>query len=129
MKFQSQLQAPYSREAWLALLRELFGHSAALFSKPAPITDPGCHGVFTRVLHLGDLKTADGKTAALLDIEVVPDLSLSRNRAGIRHLAAKLIDGTTRQAILAAFHNGISPDWRFSFIIREKSLDLSLIHI
>lgn len=66
MTFQSQLQSPYSRDAWLALLRDLFGHSAALFSKPAPVTDPGFHGVFIRVLHLGVLQTADGKTAALL---------------------------------------------------------------
>ena len=125
MNFQPALQSPYSRDAWLMLLRDLFGHSAALFSKPVHVTDPGFHGVFTRVLHLGDLQTADGKTAALLDIEVAPDLSLPRNRAGIRHLAARLIDGTTRQAILAAFHNGSSPDWRFSFIIREKSLDIA----
>lgn len=40
MNFQSQLQSPYSRDAWLALLRDLFGHSAALFSKPVPVIAP-----------------------------------------------------------------------------------------
>jgi hypothetical protein len=125
MNLQPQLQSAYSRDAWTSLLRALFGSSAEIFTKPIHITDTVFKGVFTRVLHLGDLKTADGKTAALLDVEVAPDLSLARNRAGIRHIAARLIDGTTRQAILAAFHNSTSPDWRFSFIIREKSLDLA----
>ncbi|MFZ4395625.1 MAG: Eco57I restriction-modification methylase domain-containing protein [Kiritimatiellia bacterium] len=125
MNLQSQLQSPYSRDAWLNLLRTLFSASAELFAKPVAISDPGFHGVFTRVLHLGDLKTTDSKTAALLDIEVAPDVLLPRNRAGIRHLAARLIDGTQRQGILAAFHNAASPDWRFSFIAREKTFDLA----
>jgi hypothetical protein len=34
------LQTPYSRDAWIALLRDLFGPSAALFARPAPIPDP-----------------------------------------------------------------------------------------
>ena len=122
---QSSLQAPYSSDIWTGLLRTLFSSSAELFSKPAPISDPGFNGVFTKVLQLGDLKTADGKIAVLLDIEVLPKISLSRNRAGIRHLAARLIDGTQRQAILAAFHSPASPDWRFSFIIREKTFDIA----
>jgi hypothetical protein len=125
MTLQTTLQSPYSRDAWLALLRDLFGPSAALFARPAPIPDPAYAGVFTRVLHLGDLTTADGKTAALLDITVAPSVSLPRNRASVRHLAARLVDGTTRQAILAVFHGDPVPDWRFSFIIREKSLDLA----
>jgi len=125
MNLQSQLQTPYSRDAWLGLLRTLFSTAAELFAKPVAIADPGFHGVFTRVLHLGDLKTTDNKTAALLDIEVAPDVLLPRNRAGIRHLAARLIDGTQRQGILAAFHSGTSPDWRFSFIAREKTFDIA----
>ncbi len=122
---QSSLQAPYSRDIWTGLLRTLFSSSAELFKQPINIPNSGFEGVFTKVLHLGDLKTADGKVAALLDIEVVPEISLSRNRAGIRHLAARLIDGTQRQAILAAFHSAASPDWRFSFIIREKTFDIA----
>jgi len=125
MNLQSQLQSPYSRDAWLALLRDLFGHSAGIFKRPVPVADASLSTLFIRVLHLGDLKTADGKTAALLDIEVVPGLSLPRNRAGIRHLAARLIDGNERVAILAAFHTPTASDWRFSFIIREKSFDIA----
>jgi hypothetical protein len=34
------LQTPYSRDAWLALLHDLFGPAAALFARPAPIPDP-----------------------------------------------------------------------------------------
>ena len=125
MNLQAQLRSPYSRDAWLGLLRTLFKNSAELFATPIPISDPAFRDVFARVLHLGDLKTADGKTAALLDIEVAPEVNLPRNRAGIRHLAARLVDGTTRQGILAAFHGEASTDWRFSFIAREKSLDLA----
>ncbi len=125
MNLQAQLQSPYSGDAWVNLLRDIFGSSAELFSKPAPIHDPVYNGVFNRVLHLGDLKTADGKTAALLDIEVAPDLSLPRNRAGIRHLAARMIDGVTRPATLATFHAPQKSDWRFSYIAREISYDLS----
>ena len=80
MNLQSQLQSPYSRDAWLGLLRTLFNASAELFAKPAAIADPGFHGVFTRVLHLGDLKTTDNKTAALLDIEIAPDVLLPCNQ-------------------------------------------------
>jgi len=80
MTLQATLQAPYSRDAWLALLRDLFGPSAERIARPAPITDPAFAGVFTRVLHLGDLTTADGKRAALLDITVAPSVSLPRHR-------------------------------------------------
>ncbi|NLE43063.1 MAG: SAM-dependent DNA methyltransferase, partial [Lentisphaerae bacterium] len=120
-QLQKTFEAPYAREAWTHLLRTLFSSSAELFITPIPIAYAGFDGVFTRVLHLGDLKTADNKVAALLDIEVAPRISLTRNRAGIRHLAAKLVDGVQRQGILAAFHGAESPDWRFSFIIREKT--------
>jgi hypothetical protein len=40
MTLQTTLQSPYSRDAWLALLRDLFGPSAALFARPAPIHYP-----------------------------------------------------------------------------------------
>jgi hypothetical protein len=40
MTLQTTLQSPYSRDAWLALLRDLFGPSAALFARPAPIPRP-----------------------------------------------------------------------------------------
>lgn len=103
MNLQNKLQSPYTRELWTDLIRDIFGKSAELFRKPAPITEKNFRDLFSQVLHLGDLKTADGKRAALLDIEVAPDLSLACNRAGIRHLATRLIDGTTRQAILATF--------------------------
>ena len=125
MNLQSQLQSPYSRDAWAGMIRDIFGHSAEIFAKPASIRDPAYNGVFTNVLHLGDLKTADGKTAALLDIEVAPDLSLPRNRAGIHHLAARMIDGVTRPATLATFHAPQQTDWRFSYIVREINYDIA----
>jgi hypothetical protein len=59
MTLQATLQAPYSRDVWITLLRDLFGPSAALFAQPAPVPDPAYAGVFTRVLHLGDLTASE----------------------------------------------------------------------
>jgi len=99
---QSLPQAPYSRDAWRGLLGSLFASAANLNISPAPITDGAFGGAFTQVVQLGDLATSDGKTAALLEIQVAPGVNLARNRAGVRHLAARLLDGVTRQANLAA---------------------------
>jgi len=43
MNFQPALQSSYSRDAWFALLRDIFGSSAELYSKPAHVTDPAFH--------------------------------------------------------------------------------------
>jgi len=125
MNLQAQFQSVYSRASWIALMQTLFGSAAQLFAAPAPVADAAFDALFVGVLHLGDIQTADGKTIALLDIEVRPEITLSRNRAGIRHLAARVIDGVQRQGILAVFHAADSSDWRFSFIAREKSFDLA----
>jgi hypothetical protein len=119
------LSARYAPAVWRDLLHGVFGPAAQLFARPNTVVLED--ETVRAASHLGDLRTVDGKTAAILDIELVPDGStnLRRNRAGLRALAAKFIDGINHHAILAVFHAPGQNLWRFSFIIRETTLDLA----
>ena len=73
---------------------------------------------------IGTVKLDDGKQLALFTVEVADNISIVRNRQGLREIAAKHIDQNIIHGALAFFYNKNQVDYRFSFIAKEASLDL-----
>lgn len=73
---------------------------------------------------IGTVKLDDGKQLAIFTIEVADEISIVRNRQGLREIAAKHIDQNIIHGALAFFYNKKQADYRFSFIAKEASIDL-----
>ena len=72
---------------------------------------------------IGTVKLDDGKQLAIFTVEVADNISIVRNRQGLREIAAKHIDQNIIHGALAFFFNKNQADFRFSFIAKEASLD------
>ena len=73
---------------------------------------------------IGTVKLDDGKQLAIFTVEVADNISIVRNRQGLREIAAKHIDQNIIHGALAFFYNKKQADYRFSFIAKEASIDL-----
>lgn len=72
---------------------------------------------------VGTVKLDDGKQLAIIIIEVDNSIIISRNRQELRNIAIQPIDQNIVHGILAFFFNKNQPDYRFSFIAKEASID------
>lgn len=73
---------------------------------------------------VGTVKLDDGKQLAIFAVEVSDNISIIRNRQGLREIAAKHIDQNIIHGALAFFYNKNQADYRFSFIAKEASIDM-----
>ncbi|WP_181304359.1 TaqI-like C-terminal specificity domain-containing protein [Rufibacter sp. XAAS-G3-1] len=72
---------------------------------------------------VGTVKLDDGKQLAIIIIEVDNSIIISRNRQELRNIAIQPIDQNIVHGTLAFFFNKNQPDYRFSFIAKEASIN------
>ena len=117
---KNQLQQRFSFENWKVILPSLFNkvdyftYAENLFTENGKVIDGK---------QIGTVKLDDGKQLAIFTIEVANNISIVRNRQGLREIASQHIDQNIIHGALAFFYNKNQADYRFSFITREASID------
>ena len=87
---EAQLLKPFSPETWQTLLPQLLP-GVSLFSRPQtlPLTSESERAVAKTLTQFGTARLADSKGVGLFLIEARPGVDLTRNRVGLRQLAAR----------------------------------------
>jgi len=116
-----KLQQSFDFSIWKEIL-PLFFKKIDYFSHPENVF-PNDEKVIDGK-QIGTVKLDDGKQLAIFTVEVADSISIVRNRQGLREIAAKHIDQNIIHGALTFFYNKNQPDYRFSFIAKEASLDL-----
>lgn len=115
------LQQSFDFPIWKEIL-PLFFKKIDYFSHPENLFTENNKVIDGR--QIGTVKLDDGKQLAIFTVEVANNISIVRNRQGLREIAAKHIDQNIIHGALAFFYNKNQVDYRFSFIAKEASLDL-----
>ncbi|NLN96683.1 MAG: hypothetical protein GX128_11020 [Bacteroidales bacterium] len=115
-----RLQQTFDFSTWKAIL-PLFFKKIDYFSHPENLFTENDKVIEGQ--QIGTIKLDDGKQLAIFTIEVANNISIVRNRQGLREIAAKHIDQNIIHGALAFFYNKNQVDYRFSFIAKEASLD------
>lgn len=119
---QKRLHESYHQEKWGKVLHGLFPDgSLKLFSTPQPLT--ASQECVKSTHQLGTITLPDGNTIALLEVETSDQVKLARNRVGLRNFVASYIDEAGASAVIAAFHQAKSADWRLTYAARRTILD------
>jgi methylase of polypeptide subunit release factors len=117
-EIQTSLQLPYRRAWWLSSLRELLP-STEVFQSPQIISLPAGQARFAA--QIARIPLAEGRVAAVIEVELSGQVDLMRNRVGLRNLVARFIDQQEAHAILGLFR-GQGEDYRFSFVARTSEI-------
>lgn len=133
--FRPRLAAPYDREIWTTILRDLFPNgTVTLLEAPAEIEAP--HDSVHATRQLGHLQLADGRVA-LIEVEAADTVRLARNRIALRNFIGRLIkkhahetwpdlkDDTLRQYLSEAAGRGFLMDagrGRYSSLLKPAIL-------
>jgi len=117
------LRQPYRRDTWSGLLRTVFGEHVRINAEAQRL--PAEDDAIQSIAQIGDVLLSDGKTLAIIEVEVGDDVNLLRNRVGLRNRVAKFIDQDRAHGVLAVFSSS-RPEYRFSFTAREILFDEEL---
>ena len=100
----------YDRTEWTIALREIF-HIQDLRITPEEV-DLGENTFGATALELGSFETSEGLLVGIYEVNITPELRLSRNKVGLRNLMRKVYcnDG---DAALMVFTQGHT--WRFTY--------------
>jgi len=101
-ELEHELIKPFSADSWRELLPALLP-GLSFFSQlhEVPLLSETERAVAKSLKQFGTARLADGKGIGLFFIEAKPGLDLTRNRVGLRQLAARWIDQVELHAALA----------------------------
>ena len=115
------LSKPFDHEAWLELLKSVFG-VRELFTQPHPIILPDTKKA-KAAFELGNFTTSDDRVIGLYKVEMMPGIRLERNKAGLRTFLS-IFRNTHRYDVdgaLIVFEQG--EKWRLSYVSEIKVLN------
>lgn len=119
-ELKQELQKGFSESVWKKIFPLLF-KKIDYFNKPENIFTENDKVIDGK--QIGTVRLDDEKQLAIFTVEVADNISIVRNRQGLREIAAKHIDQNIITGALAFFYNKNQQDYRFSFIAKEAILD------
>jgi hypothetical protein len=121
---QAQIQQPYRRESWIALLQHIF-EGVDIFQQPKgwPLTTQSEKKLARSLVQFGRITLTDGKLIGFFEVDVGKDVDLASNRVGLRKLVARCIDEISAHAVLAFFVKAGRDEYRLSYAARESTLE------
>ncbi len=114
MNYNETLTKPYQREAWQRLLGDIFQSNARLDISPSPVEvnkDLAKHAFC-----LGHVKLADENTLGVYEVELAPNVNISRNRRGIRDLLTNEWRYAGHVGAFVLSHKEGDSVYRFSYV-------------
>ncbi|KAA6339983.1 Type IIS restriction enzyme Eco57I [termite gut metagenome] len=120
-ELKNRLQQTFQLDIWKEIL-PFFFKKVDYFTRPENLFSENEKVIEGK--QIGTIKLDDGKQLAIFVVEVEDNISILRNRVGLREIAAKHIDQAIIHGTLAFFYNKNQADYRFSFIFKESNLDM-----
>lgn len=119
-ELQEILQKEYNRQNWFKILKEVFP-KVDLFNIPAKVDAP--KEPAKQINQLGSIELNDYKRLGIFEVELNPNVQISRNRVALRNLIVPLIDQEKINGALTIYYINKEEEYRFSFISRLTEFD------
>ncbi|WP_271406468.1 Eco57I restriction-modification methylase domain-containing protein [Tenacibaculum soleae] len=116
------LQNNYSRASWINTLQFLSGNKNLLTVSLEPqqiiLNTKKAEEIVRNLYQLGTLKTTDGITLPIFEIELQENIKIEYNKVGVNQLIKEyILKDAGKGAIATYFYESEKPkEWRFSFI-------------
>lgn len=117
-ELQNKLSAKFDFEQWKSILTEMFPN-VEFFTKISKLS----HDFIIDGGQAGIIRLDDGRSLAIYTFEVKDNILISRNRKGLREIAAKTIDQSIIHGVLAFYYSKNVPDYRLTFIAKQTTFN------
>lgn len=114
------LSAKFDFDVWKELLNALFP-KVELFNKEVQVDA----SLIKQGGHVGNVRLDDGRSLAIFKFEVADSVQISRNRRGLRDIAAKYVDQSLIHGALVFYHSLNQEDYRLTYIAKQTVFDES----
>lgn len=121
-RLKNILQNNYSRASWINTLQFLSGNKNLLTVSLEPqqiiLNTKKAQEIVRNLYQLGTLKTTDGITLPIFEIELQENIKIEYNKVGVNQLIKEyILKDAGKGAIATYFYESEKPkEWRFSFI-------------
>lgn len=116
---QQKLNQPYTTENWREIVQHVFPN-VQIFNPPQVI--PVSNDKVETFRQLGNVTLQDGKTLALFELKLKPNVNILRNRVELNTIVSQYIDQERTHGVLSIFEQG-TDDYRFTFSARATEYD------
>ena len=117
---KQNLTAKFDISAWKSMLDEIFfASSIEYFSHEVSIEAK----LIKSGGQIGNIRLNDGRSLAIFKFEVADNINISRNRKGLRDIAAKYVDQSLIHGALVFFYSEEQIDYRLTFIAKQTSFN------
>ena len=128
-RLKNILQENYKRESWIKALQFLSGNKNALSISLEPqqiiLTTQKAQDIVKNLYQLGTIKTTDGITLPIFEVELQPNIKIEYNKVGVNQLIKEFILKDAGKVTIATYfyENEKQTEWRFSFISKFGGSD------
>ncbi len=117
-ELQNKLSTKFNLDEWKGILTEMFP-KVEFFTNLDKIS----HGLIQDGGQTGMIRLDDGRSLGLYIFEVKDNVLITRNRKGLREIAAKTIDQSITHGALAFFYSKNITEYRLTFIAKQTSFN------
>lgn len=114
------LSAKFDFDVWKELLNALFP-KVELFNKEVQVDA----SLIKQGGHVGNVRLDDGRSLAIFKFEVADSVQISRNRRGLRDIAAKYVDQSLIHGALVFYYSLNQEDYRLTYVAKQTTFDES----
>lgn len=120
IELKNNLSAKFGISVWKEIFGEIFSSSSVqYFSQEVPID--AC--LIKSGGQIGTIRLDDGRSLAIFVFEVADNINISRNRKGLRDIAAKYVDQSLIHGALVLYYSDNQLDYRLTFIAKQSSFN------
>lgn len=117
-ELQNKLSVRFNFDEWKGILTEMLP-KVEFFTNLDKIS----HGLIQNGGQTGMIRLDDGRSLGLYIFEVKDNVLITRNRKGLREIAAKTIDQSITHGALAFFYSKNITEYRLTFIAKQTSFN------
>lgn len=119
---RSKLLSVFEFPVWKVIFDEIFSPSRVQYflqevSVDADLINSGGQ--------IGTIRLNDGRALAIFKFEVADNIDISRNRKGLRDIAAKYVDQSLIHGALVLYYSANQADYRLTFVAKQNSFNES----
>lgn len=117
-----KLRSVFEFSIWKELFDEIFSPSSVQYLSQEVSVDTT---LIKRGGQIGTIRLDDGRSLAIFKFEVADNIDISRNRKGLRDIAAKYVDQSLIHGTLVLYYSKKQTDYRLTFIAKQSSFNES----
>lgn len=113
-ELKKKLSLPFDLNTWKGILSELFSN-VVYYTSEASVDANLIKGGG----QIGEIKLDDGHSLAVFDFEVADKIDISRNRKGLRDIAARYVDQERNHGAWVFYHSHSKSDYRLTYVSKQ----------